>query len=97
MKKMQSVMTVRLPKEDIKIVEEISFEEKMDKSTTVRELIELGKVYFAILKYKDGKISIGKAAEIAGLPLSEMMDILSKLGVKSKLDVIDYLEGNQNL
>ena len=56
MKKMQSVMTVRLPKEDLKIVEEISSKEKMDKSTTVRELIELGKIYFAINKYNEEKI-----------------------------------------
>lgn len=65
----------------------------MDKSTTVRELIELGKIYFAILKYKDGKISIGKAAEIAGLSLSEMIDLAAKLGIESKLEVSDYLEG----
>lgn len=90
-------MTVRLPEEYIKIVEEISSKEKKDKSTIVRELIELGKVYFAILKYKDGKISVGKAAEIASLPISEMMDILTKLGVESKLEVMDYLEGSKNI
>ena len=97
MTKMYDVMTVRLPKEDIKIVEEISSKEKIDKSTAVRELIELGKVYFSILKYKDEKISIGKAAEIAGLPISEMMDILTKLGVESKLDIMDYIEGSRNI
>ncbi len=97
MKKVQSVMTVRLPEEDIKIVEAISKEEKMDKSTIVRELVELGKVYFAILRYKDGKISIGKAAEISGLPLSEMIDIFAKLGIESKLELDDYLEGFKNL
>lgn len=97
MKRMQSVMTVRLPEEDLKVVEQISSEEKTDKSTAVRELIELGKVYFAILKYKEGKISIGKASEIANLPLSEMMDTLAKLGVESKLEVIDYLEGSKNV
>ena len=69
----------------------------MDKSTTVRELIELGKIYFAILKYKDGKISIGKAAEIAGLSLSEMIDLAAKLGIESKLEVSDYLEGFKGL
>ena len=69
----------------------------MDKSTTVRELIELGKIYFAILKYKDGKISIGKAAEIAGLSLSEMIDLAAKLGIESKLEVSDYSEGFKGL
>lgn len=89
-------MTVRLPEKDIKVVEELSSKEGTDKSTTIRELIELGKIYFTVLKYRDGKISIGKAAEIAGLSLSEMIDVLIKLGIKSGLEVTDYLEGFKN-
>ena len=91
MRRMQNVMTVRLPKEDLKVIEEISLKEKIDKSTTVRNLIELGKIYLAIIQYKENKISIGKAAEIAGLTISEMMDLLSKLGIQSNLDLADYL------
>jgi len=97
MKKMQSVMTVRLPEEDIKMVEQISSEEKMDKSKTIRELFDLGRIYFAILKYKNGKISMGKAAKIADLSISEMMDLLAGLGIKSNIDVMDYKEGLKNL
>ena len=48
---------------------------------------------FAISKYKEGKISIGKAAEIANLPLSEIMDLFADLGVESNLTVEDYLAG----
>lgn len=91
--KMHSVMTLRLPEEDVKVIKDIATSEKKDKSTTVRELVKLGKIYLAILTYKEGKISIGKAAEIAGLTLSEMMDLFKKLGIKSQLDVEDYLEG----
>ena len=96
MRRMQHVMTVRLPSEDIKVIEQISQKEKTDKSTTVRNLVELGKVYFAIIQYKENKISIGKAAEIAGSTISEMIDLLSKLGIKSNLDLADYL-GSQKL
>jgi len=95
MRKMQSVMTIRLPKEDLEIIKEITAEEKIEKSTAVRELIEMGKVYLAILKYKDGKISIGKAAEIAGMTISEIMDLFAQLGIKSKLEINDYLEGSK--
>ena len=95
MKRMENVMTVRLPKEDLKVIEEISLKEKKDKSTTVRELVELGKLYFAIIKYRENTISIGKAAEIAGLTISEMMDLLAKLGIESNLDLSDYLEGKK--
>lgn len=95
MRKMQNAMTVRLPLEDIKAIEEISKKEKIDKSTTVRNLVELGKIYFAILQYRENKISIGKAAEIAGLTISEIIDLLAKLGIQSNLDLADYLESKK--
>ena len=95
MRRLESVMTVRLPQEDLRIIGEISKKQKKDKSTIVRELVELGKIYFAITQYQENKISIGRASEIAGLPISEMMDLISKAGIKSKLDIEDYLEGQQ--
>ena len=95
MKRMQNVMTIRLPQEDLKAIEEISDKQKKDKSTIVRDLVELGKIYFAITEYKENKISIGKAAEIAGLSISEIMDLLSGLGIKSNLDLTDYLESQK--
>lgn len=95
MRRMQNAMTVRLLKEDIRVIEEISIKEKTDKSTTVRNLVELGKIYFAILQYKENKISIGKAAEIACLTISEMMDLLAKLGIQSNLDLADYIESQK--
>lgn len=95
MKRLESVMTVRLPQEDLKVIGEISNKEKKDKSTIVRELVELGKIYFAITQYQENKISIGKASEIAGLSISEMMDLLSKAGIKSKLEIEDYSESHE--
>lgn len=93
--KMQNVMTVRLPDEDIDVIEKISKEEKIDKSTAIRELVELGRIYSSILKYQKGEISIGKCSEIAGINLSKMIDLLAELGIKSRLDVADYLEGRK--
>lgn len=95
MKRLETVMTVRLPQEDLKVIEEISKKQKKDKSTAVRELVELGKIYFAITQYQENRISIGKASEIAGLSISEMMDLLSKSGIKSKLEIEDYLESQE--
>ena len=95
MKRLENVMTVRLPNEDLKIIEEISLKERKDKSTTIRDLVELGKIYFAIIQYRENRISIGKAAEIAGLTISEMMELLSKLGIENNLDLADYLESQK--
>ena len=93
--KMNEVITVRLPKEDIEIVKRLAMEAKKDKSTTVRDLVELGKVYFAITQYQEGKISLGRASEIAGVSISEMIDLLAKLGIEGNLEVEDYLESAQ--
>ena len=49
-----------------------------------------------IEEYKDSKISIGRASEIAGISISEMMDTLSNLGIESNLELEDYLEGKKN-
>ncbi|MFA4887891.1 MAG: UPF0175 family protein [Candidatus Nanoarchaeia archaeon] len=91
MKKMESVITVRLPEEDVKLIKEFSAAYKKDKSTAVRELVEMGRVYFAIREYKDEKISLGRAAKIAGLTLSGMMDLLSNLGIKNHISLDEYL------
>ena len=86
-------MTIRLPKEDIEIVRMISIENKKDKSTVIRELIEQGKIYVTMKEYKNGKISLGKASEIAGLTMSETMDLFADLGIKNNIEMEDYLEG----
>ena len=93
MTKMENVMSVRLPKEDVRRVEEFAVTQKKDKSTAVRELVEMGRIYFAIQEYTEGRISIGKAAEGAGITLIDMMDLLTKFGIKNKVDIEDYLEG----
>ena len=45
MRSMDNVLTVRLPKEDLDVVKQISIKTKKDKSTTIRELVEYGKIY----------------------------------------------------
>ena len=49
MRRMNSVITVRLPNEDIETVKQMSALTKKDKSTILRELVELGKVYLAYI------------------------------------------------
>ncbi|MBK5191555.1 MAG: UPF0175 family protein [Methanosarcinales archaeon] len=59
--------------------------------------MELGRMMFALRRYEEGKLSLGKAAEIAGMSLSEFMDLLSEFGIKSRISYEDYLEGFDNL
>ncbi len=48
-------------------------------------------------EYSKGRASLGRASKIAGVSISEMMDILSEYGIESDLSGQDYLEGLKNL
>ena len=66
-------------------------------SKKVRELVDLGRVMLAIEKYKNSKASLEKASKIAGVSISEMLDIFSEYGVPANLEYEDYLKGLKTL
>lgn len=90
-------MSVRIDKKDYDFVRWLATEEKEDISKAVRELLEMGRVHFAIEEYKKGTASLGKASKLAGLSISRMIDILAEYGVESNLDADDYALGLKNL
>ncbi len=90
-------MSIRIDREDHDFVKELAKETKEDLSSTVRELLDKGRVHLAIEEYKKGNASLGRASRLAGMSVSEMIDILSEYGVKSNLDEDDYRAGLKNL
>ncbi len=86
-----------MEKEDYLEIKQIAEENKEDISKAIHELVEKGKLLFAVEKYKNKEISIGKAAELAGVPISKMIDVLAELGVKNPLEYDDYVRGLENL
>jgi predicted HTH domain antitoxin len=44
-------------------------------------------------RYKKGEASLGRAAELAGVPLGQMMTTLTDFGVESRIEDEDYLQG----
>lgn len=94
---MTKTMSIRMDKENFEFVSRLSKQEKGDISKTVRDLVYKGRVMLAIETYKNGEASLGKAAELAGLSVGDMMTTLEQYGVKSNLEVEDYLEGLENL
>ena len=77
-----TIITTRVPEELAKEVERIAQAEALDKSTTIKRLlikaVEAWKMDHALKLYQEGKISIGKAAEIAGVSLWEIIDNILK-------------------
>jgi predicted HTH domain antitoxin len=94
---MTKTMSIRIDKESYDFITELSREEKGDLSKAVRELVYRGRVLLAVEKYRKREASLGKAAEIAGLPIGRMVTLLADYGVESNLEKEDYLEGLQNL
>ena len=94
---MQKTLSVRMDQENYEFVRIIAKENKEDISKAVREMVDLGRLMFAIESYKKGKASIGKTAELAGVSISEMINLLSEFGIKSNLEYEDYLKGLENM
>lgn len=94
---MQKTLSVRIDQEDYNFVKKLASENKEEISKAVRDLLDLGRLMFAIESYKNGKASIGKVAELAGISISQMINVLSGFGIESNLEYDDYIKGLENL
>ena len=66
-------------------------------SRAIRQLVNRGRLVYAIDSYKKGNASLGKAAELAGVTISQMMDLFVEFGVESNIEFDDYKKGLENL
>jgi len=94
---MSKTMSIRMDRDNYEFLSEITKEERSDLSKTVRDMVARGRVLLAVERYKKGEASLGRAAELAGLPLGQMMNLLTEFGVESRLEDEDYLQGLRNL
>ena len=60
-----------------------------NRSEVVRDLVEEGRKMKAINLYKSKKISLGLGAKLAGLSLSEFLDILEEYNIKLNMTLDD--------
>ncbi len=85
--------SVRLPEEIIEEIERISKEEGVDKGTLLRKLVTESlkeyKIKKALELYREGKISLWKAAEIAGITYREALEELRMRNIPFRYDVED--------
>jgi len=94
---MARTVSIRMDEENYAFLHRLAKEEKEDLSKAVREVVYKGRVMLAIEKYKKGRASLGKAAELAGLSVGEMIALLAEYGVPSNLETEDYLQGLEHL
>lgn len=93
---MNKVVSLRLDKREIQILNALEKTEK-DKSSAARELIKKGWILTILKLYRDGKISTGKAARELEMSISEFIDLLKELGIRSPIEYEDFIEGQKTI
>ncbi len=90
---MTKTMSIRMDRENFEFLNELTKEQRSDLSKAVRDMVTRGRVLFAMERYKKGDASLGRAAELAGVRVGQMMTLLSEFGVQSRIEDEDYLQG----
>jgi metal-responsive CopG/Arc/MetJ family transcriptional regulator len=77
-----STVSVQLEVETIKLLDEISKEGRTERSYVIRKLLRRAlqkwRVDRALRLLRRGEISVGKAAEIADITISELLELATK-------------------
>ncbi len=89
---MEEVISCRLDKREVAFLAEYSKTRNETRASVLRELVEAGRKMEALTLYKEGKASLGKASKIAGLSISEMIDLLADFGVGLNTTLDDFRE-----
>jgi predicted HTH domain antitoxin len=82
-----------MDRENFEFLNQLTKDERSDLSKAVRDMVARGRVLLAVERYKKGEASLGRAAELAGVPVGQMMTILTEFGVASRIEDDDYLQG----
>ncbi|MEM1582723.1 MAG: UPF0175 family protein [Candidatus Bathyarchaeia archaeon] len=90
------MVSARLPREKVRLIEEIAREEKVDKSTILERALEHymreWKLRRAVELYRDELVTLSRAAEIAGISVWEMIDVLARKKITLQYSVEDLEE-----
>lgn len=93
---MQKPLSMRPTKEIEKKLEKLIKIEKMEKSTLIRKILTIGideeLRKCALELFKDNKVSLAKAAEIADVSIREMMDVLREKKIPLHITAGDIQE-----
>ncbi|MDF1537548.1 MAG: UPF0175 family protein [Candidatus Thorarchaeota archaeon] len=90
---MMETVTARLPEDMVKKLELIAKEEQIDRSELIRRALDIGIQQFllerALKAYREKRVSLWKAASMAGVPLRVMMREADKSSIPIAYDVED--------
>lgn len=89
----QKHVTARIPEEMYEAIERIRDEEHADRSTVIKALLERGidewQLEDAVARYRDGQVSLGAAADRAGLSIWRFLEVLEGRGISANYTEAD--------
>ncbi len=93
---MKSRVSLTIPNELLRSLDELARRKKMNRSELLNESVKLGVrelvVRFALEQYERGSISVGRAAETAGMGLAEFLEEMQKRGVSQRYYLDSLIE-----
>lgn len=85
---MGETASVRLPDDLLEDIAALAADEGVSRSDFLRDAVQRGiaakRLELAIARYRAGRVSLGRAAEIAALPLTSFLDEAQRAGVLLK-------------
>ncbi|MFQ6137035.1 MAG: UPF0175 family protein [Candidatus Hydrothermarchaeales archaeon] len=91
-----SLVSTRLPPDMNKEIEWYAEKEHIGKTVALRKILERGlrevRVEHALEEYREGKVTLWKASEMARLPLWEMMELIKEKGIPAPYTLKDVEE-----
>jgi len=90
---MGEVRSVRVPETLLRTIRYVAQREHLSESTAARRLMALGAREYAVRLYRDGKVNLREAAELADTTVREMIDILLAHGVKGNVTASQERKG----
>jgi predicted HTH domain antitoxin len=85
------VMSLRLSEKELKRLKAMAKSENKEQSSEIRELLADGLRYKMLLRYKEGKVSIGILSKMLEINISEALDLLASFGIPMSVTYDDYL------
>ena len=86
-----TAVTARLKTELLREIQEIAEEESIDRSSAIQRLLQIGlkeyKMEKALNLYRNGKVTLWKAADLAGVSLREMMEAIKARDIPYQYDL----------
>ena len=96
---MASVISIRPTPEISRKLEMLSHLTELDRSSLIRIALSSGldeeMKKYALEQYREGKISLGKAAELSGVSVRVMIDLLKRNSVELNISVQDIVDDFQ--